>query len=203
MALTTAVSFVFAGGALFLLAARPGAYALFGVFNSIPLILGLTSLVGYSFQSAYVLPLSIATQMALHTSLALLAYGIVMLGYAWKYAERGPDGMPNWGLGIGVALLPVLVVGAATLFPQQSWHVLPLELLVSVLLIALITLAVKRLPTAKVAYKGLLMIPCRCFLVLAFVALVVHMRHQTVAAQSVGRRTRAEVVTVSRSLLMR
>ncbi len=43
------------------------------------------------------------------------AYGIAMLGYAWKYAERGPDGLAEVGAGIGVALLPVLLVGSSAL----------------------------------------------------------------------------------------
>ena len=125
MVITTAISFFLTGSTLVILAVRPRAYAIFGIVNSVPLSLALTSLIGYSFQITYVLPFSLGSQMALHTAVAFLAYGIAMLGYAWKYAERGPDGLPKWGAGIGVALLPVLLVGASALFPEQSWRVVP------------------------------------------------------------------------------
>ena len=48
MALTTAVSFVCVGGALFLLALRPGALALFVIAHALPLSFGLTSVLGLS-----------------------------------------------------------------------------------------------------------------------------------------------------------
>ena len=179
---------------------RQGAYAIFGIVNSVPLSLALTSLIGYSFQITYVLPFNLGSQMALHTSAAFLAYGIAMLGYAWKYAERGPDGLPKWGAGIGVALLPVLLVGASALFPKQSWRVVPLEALFSILGVALITLAVLRLTTAKVAYKGLLMIAIPLILLLIFVGLVVHVKHQSESAQVLALHSK-EVIGVSQSLL--
>jgi hypothetical protein len=103
------------GGSLIILAARREAYAILGIVNSVPLSLALTSIIGYSFQIAYVLPFGLGSQMALHTCMAFLAYGIVMTGYAWKYAKRGPDGLPNWCAGIGSAFLPVLLVGASAL----------------------------------------------------------------------------------------
>src|SRR5882724_11376375 len=101
MALTTAISFSLTGIALVILAVRQGSYALFGVLNAVTLSLALTSLVGYSFQITYVLPFGLGSQMALHTSAAFLAHGIAALGYAWMHAERGPDGLPKWSVGIG------------------------------------------------------------------------------------------------------
>ena len=200
MALTTAVSFFLAGGAIVILAVRPSAYAIFGIVNSIPLSLALTSLIGYAFQITYVLPFNLGSQMALHTSVAFLAYGIAMLGYAWKHAERGPDGLPKWGAGIGVALLPVLLVGASALFPEQSWRVVPLEALLSIVGVALITLALLKLATARVAYKGLLMIAIPLILLLTFVGLVVHVKHQSESAQVLALHS-TEVIGVSQSLL--
>jgi two-component system sensor histidine kinase/response regulator len=200
MAITTALSFLICGGALVVLAARPVSYALFAILNSIPLSLALTSLIGYTFHITYVLPLSLGTQMALHTSLALLAFGIATMGYAWKYSERGPDGLPNWGAGIGVAMLPVLAVGAVTLFPRQSWRIVPFELAAALLVIGLVTLLIRRLPTARVAYKGLLMIAVPLILLLIFVALVFHMKGQSEAAQGWALHS-AKVLTTSQSLL--
>src|SRR6185436_3060753 len=124
MAISTAISFLLAGFALVILAWRQSAYAIFGIVNSVTLSLALTSVIGYIFQITYVLPFILGSQMALHTSVAFLAYGIAMLGYAWERAERGPDGVPKWGAAIGVALLPVLLVGVSALFPQQSLRVL-------------------------------------------------------------------------------
>ena len=106
MALTSALSFLLTGVALVILAMRPGAFAIFGIINSVPLSLALTSLIGYAFQITYLLPFNLGSQMALQTALAFLAYGIATLGYAWTYAERGPDGLPNWAPGIGVRCCP-------------------------------------------------------------------------------------------------
>jgi len=200
MALTTAISFFLSGCALIILAVRQSAYATLGIVNSIPLSLALTSLVGYSFQITYVLPFGLGSQMALHTASAFLAYGIAMMGYAWKHAVRGRDGLPKWSAGIGTAFLPVLLVGASASFPSQAWRVVPFEAFFSILGIGLITLAVLRLTRARVAYKGLLMIGVPLILLLIFVGLVVRMKHQTESAQ-VRTLHRTEVIDVSQALM--
>ena len=202
MALTTAISFVLTGVAFVVLAVRRNAYAIVGVLNLVPLSLALTSLIGYAFRIDYVLPFSVGSQMAMHTSVAFLANGMAMLGYAWTYAERGPDGLPRWGAGIGVALLPVLLVGASALFPAQSWPVVLVEVLFSVVGVALIALAVFKLTTAKVAYKGLLMIATPLVLLLVFVGLVVHVKRQSDSAQVLARHS-TEVLGAAQSLLVR
>jgi PAS domain S-box-containing protein len=200
MALTTAISFFLSGGVLIVLAVRDSAYAIFGIVNSIPLSLALTSLVGYSFGITYVLPFRLGSQMALHTSVAFLAYGIAMLAHAWQHAERGPDGLPKWTAGIGTVFLPVLLVSASAMFPKQSWRVVTFETLVSVLGVALITLAVLKLSRAKVAYKGLLMIGIPLILLLIFVGLIVRLKNQSDSAQLLALRSR-EVLDVSESLM--
>jgi len=107
----------------------------------------------------------------------LPAYGVAMLGYAWKRAERGPDGVPRWTAGIGVAFLPVLLMGTGALFPSQSWRVVSVEALASIAAVALMTRALHALTSVKVATKGLLLtaIPLISRL-LSFVALVVHVK---------------------------
>lgn len=200
MSLTTAISFFLTGGALVILAVRQRSYAILAIVNSVPLSLALTSLIGYSFQITYNLPFSLGSQMALPASAAFLAYGIAMLGYAWKHAERGPDGLPKWGAGLGVAFLPVLLVGDSALFPGQSWRVVLLAALFSILGVALITLAVRRLTKAKVAYKGLLMIAVPLILLLIFVGLVVRVKHQSESAEVLARHSQ-EIISVSQSLL--
>jgi PAS domain S-box-containing protein len=202
MALTTAISFMLMGGALATLAIRPSAYAVFGIVNSIPPSLALTSLIGYAFGITYVLPFSLGSQMAVHTSTALLVYGVAMLGHAWTHGERGPDGVPKWSAGIGVALLPVLLVGAGALFPEQSWRVVPIELLLALIGLAFITVAIVKLTTARVAYKGLLMIAIPLILLLTFVGLAVHLKHQTDTAE-VWARHSADVIAVAQSVSTR
>jgi two-component system, sensor histidine kinase and response regulator len=200
MALTTALSFFLVGGTLVTLAVRQGAHAILGIVNSIPLSLALTSLLGYSFHISYVLPFDLGAQMALHTASAFLIYGIAMLGYAWKYAKRGTDGLPKWAAGIGVAFLPVLLVVAGALFAKQTWQVVPFEALFSIVGIGLFTLAILKLNKVKVAYKGLLMIGSPLVLLLGFVGLVVHVKERSQSAQELALRTK-EVIGVSQSLL--
>jgi PAS domain S-box-containing protein len=202
MALTTAISLLLTGCSLVILAARQDSYAFFGVANSVTLSLALTSLAGYSLHVTYVLPFSLGPQMALNTSAVFFAYGIATLGYAWRYAERGSDGLPRWGAGIGTAMLPVLLVGASAVFPTRSWKVVPIELLLSTLGLAVITLAVLKLKTAKVAYKGLLMIAIPLALLLIFVGLVVRVKRQSETAQTWALHSE-EVLGVSRSLIGR
>ncbi|HMJ25422.1 MAG TPA: PAS domain S-box protein, partial [Pyrinomonadaceae bacterium] len=202
MALTTAISFCLTGMALVILAIRHSAYALFGILTSMPLSLALMSLVGYAFQIKYVLPFSLGSQMTLPAAAALFAYGIVMLRYAWKHAEREPDGLPKWGGGIGMALLPVLLMGASALFPSQSWGVVSVEVLFSIAGVALVTTATRKLIMAKVAYKGLLMIATPLVLLLVFVELVVQVKRQNESAQVLALHS-TEVIGVSQSLLAR
>jgi PAS domain S-box-containing protein len=200
MALTTAISFCLTGGVLAILAVYQKACAILGIVNSVPLSLALTSLIGYSFQITYVLPFRLGSQMALHTSLAFFAYGIAILGYAWKHAERGLDGLPKWGAGMGAAFLPVLLIGASALLPEQSWRMVPLELFISMLGVGLLTLLVQKLGKAKVAYKGLIMIGIPLLLLLVFVGLVVHVKRQSESAQARTLHSK-EVHSASQSLM--
>ena len=183
-----------------MLAAFPSAQGIFGIANSIPLSLALTSLIGYTFQITYVLPLSLGTQMALHTALAFLAYGVAALGYAWTRAVRGPDGMPRWSAGIGAALLPALFIGASASFQTRSARAIFIATLVSVAGVGLITLTIARLSSAKVAYKGILIIAAPLVLLLTFVGLVTRMKVESESAQVMARHS-TEVMSVSHDLL--
>ena len=202
MAFTTSISFALMGGGLAVLALWPDAYGIFGIVNSIPPSLALTSLIGYAFGITFVLPFSLGSQMALHTSLALLVYGVAMLGHAWTRAEHGPDGVPKWSAGIGVALLPVLLVGVGALFPDQSWRAVAINILLALVGLAFITASIIKLTTARVAYKGLLMIAIPLILLLTFVGLAVHLKHQTDAAE-VWARQSTDVIAMSQSVSTR
>ncbi|MEP6915326.1 MAG: response regulator [Acidobacteriota bacterium] len=200
MALTTALSFFVSGAVLVVLAVRPSAQNIFGVANLIPLSLALSSLIGYAFQITYVLPFELGAQMALHTSLAFLAYGVAALGYAWTHAARGADGLPRWSALIGVALLPVLFIAASASFRTQSASTAATAAALSVAGVALITLAVVRLATAKVAYKGILIIAAPLILLLMFVGLVTRVKIESESAQVMARHS-TEVMAVSHDLL--
>jgi PAS domain S-box-containing protein len=202
MALTTAISFFLTGVSLAVLAVRRGAYAAFGIVNSVMVSLALTSLVGYAFQITYVLPFNLGSQMALHTSVGFFGYGTALLGYSWKYGVRGPDGLPKWAAGIGAALLPVMLVGSGALFPNQSWRIVPLEAIFSILGVAATTLAILGMKTAKVAFKGLLIIAVPLILLLSFVGMVVHVKRQSESAQLWAQHSE-QVLGVSQSLLGR
>jgi PAS domain S-box-containing protein len=200
MALTTALSFSLTGVALVCLALRPAALGFFGIVNSVTLSLALTSLLGYAFQVTYVLPFSQGTQMALHTSAAFLAFGLVMLGHAWIHAERGPDGLPRWSAATSVALLPVLLVGANAIYPESSWPAVVLESLLAIAGVVLLALALRGLATGKVAYKGLLMIAIPLCLLLVFAGLVLRVKQQSRSTQVLAQHS-AEVLAVAQSIL--
>ena len=175
MSATSALGFLVSGIALVILSARPAALGSFWILNAIPLSLALTALIGSCLSGSRTrVPWVSACRWLLHTALAFGAYRIAAMRYAWTHAERGPDGLPRWAAGISVAFLPVLLVGASALFPAQSWRVVSLEVLVSIAGVALAALAMRRLTTAKVASKGLLMTGIPLILLLTFVGLVVH-----------------------------
>ncbi|BCM25197.1 hypothetical protein ZMTM_14560 [Methyloradius palustris] len=200
MLLTTAVSFIVAGSALFIIAIRNQAYGMFGILNSVTLSLALTSLIAYTFHISTVFIFSLNLQMALNTSLAMFAYGLAMLHYAWKHAEYGADGLPNWYAGIGISLLPPLLVGVSALLPEQSWRVISLGALFATLGVGFITLAIRWLTTAKISYKGMLMIVMPLSLLLTFVSLVAHIKHESESMQTLTIHS-TEVINTSQALV--
>jgi PAS domain S-box-containing protein len=200
MAAITAVSFALAGAALLIVAVRPTAYGVFGIVNSIPLSLALTSLISFIFEINYTLPFGLGVQMALHTAAGFILYGVATQGYAWTNSQSGPDGLPKWSAGIGGAFLPVLLIGFAALFPKQSWPVVSVEVVASVIGVGLIALTMRRLTTVKLVYKGLLMIAIPLILLLTFVGLVVHVKHESESAQAWALHS-TEVLSASQPLL--
>jgi len=96
MALTTAISFFTAGLALMLISFCRSAIAAFAILHTVPVSLSLTSAMGYVIGITFVLPFNLGSQMAVHTALALIGYGAVMLFYAWRQATRTAEGVPEW-----------------------------------------------------------------------------------------------------------
>ena|GEM_PF-555281 len=199
MALTTAAGFVLTSAAATMLALRPASFAILGLFNAIAASLALTSLVGYAYDITYIIPFSLGSQMALHTALAMLVYALTMLGYAWIRSERGADGLPGWAAGVGIALFPVLFVGAAAPFAEQSWRATILEALLAFAGVAATVFALRKLTTTRVAYKGAIMIAMPLFVLLMFAALVARVKEQNESAL-VWERHSTEVLAVTEVL---
>lgn len=120
MALTTAISFTVTGATLSLLALQPRALAPFVVAHTLPLIFGLTSLFGYLLGVTYVLPFHLGSQMAVHTALASALYGVAMLVYAWRHAQRAQETIPGWSPRLAAVMLPVLFVGFSSALQSDS-----------------------------------------------------------------------------------
>lgn len=200
MALTTAVCFLFTGSSLLVVAFRRHRLAAFAVMNALPFSLALTSLIGYVFKITSVVPYALGSQMALHTTLAFLIFGGLMLRHAWRHAERGPDGLPRLGGSIAAALLPVLFLGARAIVPRASWKYVPIEALVAAAAAVLLSFLIIRLTKTKIVYKGFFMIAIPLVLLLVFVGLVLHVKRQSEAAQTATLHSQ-EVIVISSSLL--
>ncbi|HEX8847685.1 MAG TPA: CHASE3 domain-containing protein [Pyrinomonadaceae bacterium] len=184
MALTSAISFVCAGGALALLAWRPRWLAAFAIAHTLPLSFGLTSLLGYLLGITYVLPFRLGSQMAVHTALAFTAYGSVLLAYAWRHTPRTSQGLPRWSPGIATIMLPVLFVGFNAISPGESPVTKGLQLLVASLGVGLLCFAIYKLTRTKIAYRGLILISIPLILLLAFVILVTALKRRNKEAQN-------------------
>src|SRR6185295_5471070 len=111
MALTAAISFLSAGLALILISLRRSAIAAFAILHTVPLSLSMTSAIGYLVGITFVLPFNLGSQMAVHTAIALVAYGAVMLFYSWRQSERTAEGVPRWMPAIGILTVPLLFAG--------------------------------------------------------------------------------------------
>jgi PAS domain S-box-containing protein len=182
MALITALSFALAGAGLLVIAIRHRAFAIFGALNAVPLSLALTSLIGYMFQITFVIPQTMGSQMAVYTAVAFFIYGVAMLRFAWHRAARGPDGLPQWGIGISGVFLPALFVGLSAFFPQHGLRTLLLEGLISLVLVVLIGLMITWLARARVIFKGLAIIAIPLVLLFVLIGLVVHAKSQSESA---------------------
>jgi signal transduction histidine kinase len=204
MALTTAVCFVSTGGALLLLTWRPRALAVFAIAHTLPLSLGLTSTLGYLVGITYVLPFRLGSQMAIHTALAFLAYGIAMLAHAWRLAPRTEEGLPQWSPDIAIAMVPVLFVGTSITAQNNSASTWSVPLFIGLLSAGLFGLAAHKLTQSRIAHKGLILISVPLVFVLAFVVLVTQVKRHGEEAQIQYLRSKDVIVqaeAISKSLL--
>jgi hypothetical protein len=81
----------------------------FAIAHTLPLSLGLTSLLGYLFGITYVLPFHLGSQMAVHTAFAFALYSAAMLVYAWRHIPQTQEGLPKWTPAMAVVMVPVFL----------------------------------------------------------------------------------------------
>lgn len=204
MALTSAISFMSAGVALLLLAWRPRSLAIFAIAHTLPLSLGLTSMLGYLAGVTYVLPSHLGSQMAVHTAFAFLAYGGVMLGHAWRLAPLTEDGLPGWSPVMAIAMVPVLFIGISVTNQSDSVWAWSFSLFTGLLMAGLFGLAAYKLAQLRIALKGFILISVPLIFVLAFVVLVIQVTRQNEQSQNWylhSKEVIAQTESISRSLL--
>ncbi len=184
MALTTAISFISSGAALVLLSFRRTAIAAFAILNTVPASLGLTSAMGYLAGVTFVLPFHLGSQMAVHTAFAFLAYGSVMLAYAWRQAPRTAEGSPRWVSAIGVLIVPILFVGISFSAQRQSAIVSSIMLGMGLLTAGLFAVATKRISRSTVNRKGLILVSVPLVFLFVFVLFVTQLTRRNEQAEA-------------------
>lgn len=194
MALTTAISFALAGSTLSLFILRPRTLPVFVLAHTLPLSLGLTSLLGYLFGITYVLPFRLGSQMAFHTATAFTIYGSAMLFYAWRRIPLNQEGLPRWTPGIAVVMLPVFLVSFSSAFKNNFTFGGIVQMLLAVAAIALLAFAIHKLKQARIIYKGLILISIPLMFVLGFVALVNQQKRASEEAQALTLRSKEAIV---------
>jgi signal transduction histidine kinase len=200
MALTSSISFVSAGCALALLALTGRALALFAILQTLPLSLGLTSVLGYLTGITYVLPFRLGSQMAIHTALAFIAYGVAMLLHAWRCAPHTDEGVPNWAPAVAVAVLPLLFASLSVSTQSTPSGAVGAKVLAGLLAAGLFGLAVSKISRAKIVHQGLMLIAVPLVFTLGFVALVSWVKRDYERAQALHLKSK-DVVAQTDALL--
>jgi len=194
MALTSALSFASSGLALAVLAWHPNALAFFATAHTLPLSLGLASVLGYLLGITYVLPFHLGSQMAVHTALGFAAYGGVMLGYYWRHAPRTEEGLPRWSPAMVIVAVPVLFVCFSATVQSDSMLNHILQLILALVSAGLLGLVLHRLTRWRIASKGLIVISIPLVFVLAFVWLVTEMKRSSEQAQAWSSHSKEVIV---------
>ncbi|HLM60659.1 MAG TPA: CHASE3 domain-containing protein, partial [Pyrinomonadaceae bacterium] len=171
MALTSAISFTIAGIALILFA-QQRTLGIFAIAHTLPLSLGLTSLLGYLFGITYVLPFHLGSQMAVHTAFAFALYSAAMLVYAWRHILQTQEGLPKWTPAMAVVMVPVFFVSLSSTLQNHSLSARVVQFVLALAGMALLAFALHKIMRARIVYKGLILISVPLFFVLGFVLLV-------------------------------
>jgi PAS domain S-box-containing protein len=199
MALPTAISFFCSGGALLLAVLRRQITLSFAVFQMMTTGLGLILISAYLLGFTNLSLFGMGIQMAIHTAVAFVAYGSVMLVYAWQQNPDESNGLRRWGPAI--ATMAVLLFFISFVITSQNHSVFAklIELSMGLIVSGLIGFAVYRLSDFKIAYKGLVLISIPLVFVLLFVAMVTRMKAENEEAQKWFLHTK-EVIALSEAL---
>lgn len=183
MALTSAVSFVSSGIALALVSYRGRFLGAFAILHTLPLSLGLSSTIGYIAGVTFVLPFQLGSQMAIPTAAAFLAYGAVMVFYAWRHAPYTESGTPRWTPIIGILMVPVLFIGTGIAAQRNSVLGWGVPFFIGLLVAALFALAAYKLTHSRIKQKGLILVSVPLVFLLVFVVFVTHLTQKSQQAQ--------------------
>ena len=200
MALTTALSFTLSGASLALVALWPRALSVTAVANTIPLSLGLTSLLGYLFHVTYVLPFNLGSQMAVHTAAGFVAYGCATIQHVWSRSSQSEGELPAWGpAAAATAVVPVLFVAFSAVIEGSMVAAVVGRLLLSTVCAAVLGFAIYRLGEAKILHKGIILVSIPLVFFMAFVVLFTEIKNVSEAAEAQSRRSK-EVITQALAL---
>jgi PAS domain S-box-containing protein len=200
MAVATAIGFACAGGALAVLALRPGATALFTIAQMFVLILGSISVFAYLVGMNSLSIFHLGIQMAPHTALAFVGYGGAMLAYLWRLAPSLEGGLHRWGPAVATFIVLVVFIVFGVVTETASAPVKATHLLVGLTTAVLLGLAVYELPELKIAHKGVVLIAIPVVFVLAFVILAAQMKRDNQRAQILSSHT-SDVIGQANDLL--
>jgi two-component system sensor histidine kinase/response regulator len=199
MSLTTAASFGACGGALIMMALRPRSLATFTIAHTLPLSLGLTSLIGYVLGITYIVPFSMGSQMAFHTASAFTVYGIVMLAHCWRSSYANNEDLPKWTPAIAVLVIPFFFTAFETLALSDTITTRIGQSALSIGAALLLGIAIRKLINTRIAFKGVILVSIPLMFLLIFVALVLDFKKSNQLAQSWSNHTK-EVITKSADL---
>ncbi len=196
MALTTAISFVCSGSALVLISSRREATGTFAILHSVPASLGLASAMGYLAGVTFVLPFHLGSQMAIHTALGFLAYGWVMLAYAWRQASQTAEGTPRWVSGIAVLVVPILLVGVNFSGQNRSNSISLSLLAVGLVAAAAFAMVTNRLSRSNVHRKGLILVSVPLVFLFVFVFFVTQLTRKNEQAEAASLQAKEIIATL-------
>jgi PAS domain S-box-containing protein len=194
-----AVCFFSYGVALTLIALRPKALALFAILHTIPLSLGFTSLLLYFVRMTSLLPVGGSNYMSVPTAFCIVAYGGVMVSYAWRNSPHPDKGLRRWGPAIATIIVLgffVLISGASQ---GRSSNTKAVQVFLGLAGTALLAIAVYKLPRWKISHKGLVLISVPFLFLLAFVIFVTDVKRDNEQAQNLAIHSK-EVLVQSESL---
>src|SRR5581483_3987071 len=184
MSLITAISFMASGIALITVAVgNQRTYAFFAIAHTLPLSLGLSSLIGYVLGITFLIPFAMGSQMAVQTAATFTIYGGLMIHYAWRNSAVEAGGLPNWIPGMAAMVIPFLSV-AFSATTQSSSHSVITNLLLALGSAVLLGIGIRKLISVKMAYKGLILTSIPLIFLMIFVGLVIQIKRSSEDAQA-------------------